>query len=323
MKKTILLSVIAASAMGVSAQKNVGEFLNAGKADAQLLAKEYLRPYGEVLGSNLNSGWYNSASPHKLLGFDVTLSASYTMMPSSAKTFDMSKLNLATVDYTKPIAPTMAGKMSSSEMPKLYLKGQDPNVVGYIDLPNGSGTNAMAMPMIQAGVGLPFHSEIMLRYMPDVKLGDYGKLGLWGVGVKHSLKEYVPFLKSLPALNVSVLGAYTKFSSGMSLPDNDVLKSGNLDISSGAYTTRLLVGANLPVVAFYTGVGYGNATSDFDITGSYNGAASERVLGLNYKTSAVDFNAGVRLRLGVIALHADYSLGDYQMVTAGLGVSFR
>ena len=35
-------------------------------------AEGYLAPIGTILGTDMNSGFYRKASPHKILGFDFT-----------------------------------------------------------------------------------------------------------------------------------------------------------------------------------------------------------------------------------------------------------
>jgi hypothetical protein len=72
MKSSRKLPLLVLLALSVSAvgQKKVTDFLKMGKDAAGIMTKEYLRPYGEMLGKSLNGGWYNSASIHKLGGFD-------------------------------------------------------------------------------------------------------------------------------------------------------------------------------------------------------------------------------------------------------------
>ena len=40
--------------------------------DGQSLIEAYVSPLGNSLGAALNNGWYNTAKPHHLGGFDVT-----------------------------------------------------------------------------------------------------------------------------------------------------------------------------------------------------------------------------------------------------------
>ena len=41
--------------------------------DASNFLEAYFSPIGESFGAGLNNGWYNTAKPHKLGGFDITL----------------------------------------------------------------------------------------------------------------------------------------------------------------------------------------------------------------------------------------------------------
>ncbi len=322
MRKIIFVLLILSISLSNSfAQKQIIDFLNAGVEDANALGQAYLEPYGEMLGVNLNGGWYNSAKVHKLLGFDVMFSASYTTVPTAGKSFDSNNIGLQTVSAKGDgITPTMAGSDSESQVFVDNLTQSDVLTI------KGSGLNFFVSPMLQASVGLPFHTEIIGRFMPKVNMYDYGKVSLWGLGVKHSLKDYIPFVKRVPMLQLSVLGAYTNFSSNIGVEYGD--DSGDLEIGANAYTARALVGINIPVVCFYAGVGYGNTNSNFDVKGSFAGIPGEigiveNPISLAYTTDGFDFNVGMRLRFAVFAIYADYTVGEYSVITAGVGLNFR
>jgi hypothetical protein len=330
MLKKNLLVLVAASISAMSAgQEPLRDFFQGGVDDAQILSKAYLKPYGEMLGTSLNAGWYNSAKVHGLGGFDVTFSVMNSVAPSSAQSFDVNALGLQNFSAVgNSIAPTVAGEMGESMRPELQ-----PNTVGgeyaAFRMPNGSGNDKLPLPMLQAAVGLPFNTEVMARVVPKTKFGDAGEVSVLGFGVKHSLKDYIPFVKRVPFLQLSLLAGYTSFNSTTAIPGTEqiTVTDGALDISSGAFTSRVLVGANFPVLALYTGVGYGSTTSDFAVNGTYdveslpNSFTDPFTLG--YKTTGIDFNAGLRIRLGFLALHADYTVGDYSVLTAGVGINIR
>jgi hypothetical protein len=325
MKRSLLMVVlIGLMSVGAMAQKDVGQMFKAGLEDGETLSKAYLQPYGEMLGSALNAGWYTSAAPHHLLGFEITLMGSYIMVPNAGKSFDIQKLGLKefeVADGSGSISPTMSGKMASADLPEL-VSTSDPSST-RISMPNGTGLDYMISPMLQAAVGLPFNTEVMVRFVPERNWGDYGTAGLWGLGFKHSLKDYVPFLKRVPFWNMALLGAYTNFDSNLKLPDVDeAIYNGRLGIKSSAYTARLLVGANFPIISFFAGMGYGNANSDFNVSGDFYETEINQV-GFGYVTDGFDFNIGTRLRFGIIALSADYSTGDYNMYNVGIGINFR
>ncbi len=332
MKKLLLLAIIITGVARAHSQIDIGELLLGGSIkDANVLTEPFLRPYGEMLGSSLNSGWYTSAKPHKVLGFDITITGAYTMSPSSATSFDLAKYEsqLGTLELTpgqtNSITPTIAGEMS--DRPSLRAQG-DFTGLSEFEMPDGTGIDFLVTPMVTFGVGLPMGIEVKGRFAPQIKLGDAGKLGLWGLGVQKDIKDYIPGLKHVPVLNLSVLAGYTNFSGTADVGNVEnslggyLLENGSLDLSSNAFTTRLLIGANLPVVAFYTGLGYGRSSTDFEVLGEYGIGNGEHIK-VSYSTNSFDMNIGMRIRLGVIAFHADYTLGEYSAITGGFGINFR
>ena len=63
-----------------------GDFLKAGLSDGMTLMEAYITPFANGFGAAFNSAWYNTAKPHNLGGFDLTLSVSAGMVPDVDKT---------------------------------------------------------------------------------------------------------------------------------------------------------------------------------------------------------------------------------------------
>ena len=57
--------------------------------EGKQLIENYLSPLGQALGTGLNNGWFTTAKPHKLLGFDLTLSVTPVLIPESSKSFNV------------------------------------------------------------------------------------------------------------------------------------------------------------------------------------------------------------------------------------------
>jgi hypothetical protein len=77
---TIILSIIIceSSRAQVSINNN----------DAAIFLSQYLTPLSSGVGSALNNGWYNTAKPHKMGGFDLNLSLNTLLIPKDKKSFD-------------------------------------------------------------------------------------------------------------------------------------------------------------------------------------------------------------------------------------------
>ena len=75
--------------------------------------------------------------------------------------------------------------------------------------PAGTGYKFTVSPTAQIGIGLPFGTELKIRYVPKLKVKEYGDISLFGLGLMHSITQYIPGSAMLP-FDLSVFGGYTK-----------------------------------------------------------------------------------------------------------------
>jgi hypothetical protein len=357
-KNCILIAILLSISVSLSAQiKTVGEFFAGGVTDAGTLLEAYITPWANALGTSLSGGWYNTAKPHKPLGFDFTLTTNISFIPEEAKTFDLAELTLSdnvVLPSGTTIAPTVAGETTSGPELAYYVQSYE---VARLHTPQGTGVGLMLSPMAQIGLGLIKGTEFNFRFFPNVELGQYGKLGLWGIGGKHSISQWIPAVDKIPILNISLMAGYTKFSSSFNLtvtPDDINSRGGfdqtqnvsfddqSLDLTVKSFTINALVSANLPIICFYGGLGIVNTKTDLALTGYYpvptidsgfnpvvtDESAVEDPISLEIenndgKPTKPRINVGLRLKLGVLTIHGDYTYANYSNVTAGLGISFR
>ncbi len=354
----VFLSITLAFTASLKAQIDEIDFIKGGIEDAEKLFEGYLTPFGNAFGADLNAGWYNTAKPHKLGGFDVTITVNAVWAPSEDKLFDLAKLMLDGTVIGDPESPTIMGKQTD-ERPRISYSesvgGKGVTVAEYT-MPNGTGLNLVPLPMAQVGIGLPFGTEINGRFLPSLSFGDYGNIGLWGVGLKHSIFQHIPVLKKLPVLEGSLQGGYTKMNSFANVeftPDDiavDLIQNDNLWLDQRlifeveAWTVNLVFSQTLPVITFYQGIGYSNSTTQIALEGNYPISRLETDTDSPYfgeivvdeqdvyedpfdieilNSKDLRLNAGFRIKLGVITLHFDYTRANYSSVTGGIGVSFR
>ena len=216
----------------------LGNVMSAGQDDAEKIFKAYLSPYANGIGAGLSTGWYNTAKPHKLGGFDVTVSFNLAMIPSADQNYDANELELGdadngiTVSIDGDKSPTAAGKKNPGQEVTYY---QDVPVIGGVpiaqfNLPKGTGFPYTPIPMIQAGIGLVKETELNFRYSPDIEWGNGSKVGLWGIGLKHGLKQWIPALNKLPVFDLTLQGGYTRLKSTTDLNFQALFYDGFADI---------------------------------------------------------------------------------------------
>jgi hypothetical protein len=307
----------------VFSQKEIQNLINGTKDDANYLVGSYVSPLLNTIGSGLNQGWYNTAKNHDFPGFDLTFSVSMISIPKSSKSFSVDNTKLTNVQLTDPSGsnpqvPTIFGTDAASTYAfKAPLTGNFQGPKGP-NLP----INQLPVPIINIGFGLPKGIEIKLRYVWPINVGD-SKFTLFGGGIMHDIKQYLPAVKEIP-FDLAVFVGYTKFI--MDFPFDNGNK-GKLD--ANAATAQILISKKLSVLTVYGGVGYNYSKVKFDAKGTYDFDGGGPLIALidpiaiAVTTSGPRVTGGIRLKFGFFTMHGDYTLQKYSSITAGLGISVK
>ncbi len=200
----------------------------------------------------------------------------------------------------------------------------------------------------------------MLRIIPDfsstvntiVNSNDFklSKTGMWGFGVKHDIKQWIPVIKKLPFLEISGMLAYSKFKTGFTssmlninpdmfsaettIEDPKVWDNQRFDINVSSFTGSLLIGASLPVFQPFIGVGFNRGGFNAGFKGNYpvitcttdgHTVESYQTDPISIKSNKTQFNfqAGARLKLGPVVFHGQFTRQAYNMYSGGIAFTFR
>ena len=72
MKKVLLITLLSFTSHIAYGQNNQISILNQHIAQGKKVIEAYFTPMAKSFGAGLNNGWYNTAKPHSLGGFDIT-----------------------------------------------------------------------------------------------------------------------------------------------------------------------------------------------------------------------------------------------------------
>jgi len=328
------------------------DFLRTAPVDGVKYLEAYITPWANAFGAGLNGGWYNTAKPHKFGGFDITINASAGIVPTSAQTFDASKIGLSASVTGAGVSSTVAGLDKAG--PLMSYKSNGVTLASF-NAPKGANWRYIPVPTAQVGIGLPLGTELKVRFIPKIKIKD-GDVSLWGVGLLHSLTQYLPGDKALP-FDVSLFAGYTKLMADVPLaldPDQSVVQayttvnpatafnSQNMKVNVEALNVSAIASLNLPVITFYGGIGYTKTRTGMELSGNfplpvfvatpaphaeYNDSGIKK--GSDFPKmdiknfSGMRANIGFRIKLAIVTIHADYTRAQYNVLTTGLGFSFR
>ena len=326
--------------LSFSAKSQDLDLLLLANDDANLLMENYMAPVMEGMLFSLNNGWYHTAKTHKKLGFDITISANAALVPSASKTFQFneSDYEFLSLESGSNEMNTVMGAENTSRIGIRIPEANDYKIANFT-LPDGIGTdlplNAVPSPMIQASVGIPFKTDISVRFLPQINTDDV-EGNLIGFGVKHNLMQYFGPLDKLP-LNVALFGGYTTMKASYNLENAGGLTGSNQEATFklNALTVQAIASLDFPLISIYGGVGFDKGTSTLQLNGTYELSyqiegtgvtVTESVndpVNLDFKANGVRGTMGARLNLGFFKLFGDYTIKEYNTISAGIAFSFR
>lgn len=356
------LSIFSSAAF---AQSDAGQLVKAGQQDLNTIFNGYMSPLMKSIGAGLNSGWYQTAKPHGIGGFDITVSANVTFAPVADETYSLSGLKkLSVAPGQKTTAPTIFGAAKDGPTVEIRetspITGNDTALTSF-NLPQGIGTNIFAVPTAQLCVGVGFGTDVAVRFIPKVSAGDAG-IGLFGFAVKHDFKQWIPGMKALP-FDLSAMFGYTSLSGDIGFTGNSAITPQNdtnvynpnpskrynnqkIEISSTAWTANVIISKKLGPFTPYLGVGYQNAKTTLAMLGDYPITVPNELANatnpldpsfgkpavisdikdpvkVEGNLSGLRANVGFRLKLLVLTIHGDYTFGEYNVASVGIGLNLQ
>jgi hypothetical protein len=333
---TLSLSVTSTNAQLFDGIENI---LLTSTEDARILAEGYTAPLGKTLTYALNSGWATSAKTHKKLGFGLAIGGAAPFVPDGDQVF--TPTGLTSLSVPSGSLPTVFGEGGEQELNYTFTEGILGNEIEYqgkLSFPGGLKDElplgTIPAPFVQASVGVVFDTDLLVRFIPTMEMQG-STFSLTGFGLKHNIMQYFGPLDKLP-LNVSVLAAISKASFEYDLSDTTF--GGNstnriMTFEADTFTIQALASIDLPVISAFAGLGYNSGDSQFDVKGDYSipysvsGINISRVLedpiSIASEASGVMGIVGARLNLLFLKIFANYTIQEYNTLTAGVSFNFR
>ncbi|MFY0599144.1 MAG: hypothetical protein JXR03_05700 [Cyclobacteriaceae bacterium] len=338
----------------VSAQ-GFGDVLATGADNAEAYLKNYAAPGINAFGNGLANGWYSTARPHKVLGFNVSISPSFAFIPASEKSFAFNQrdyTDLVLEGDSDGLLPTIAGREAEVGAELVFTgEASYPGVAaisipgeqrfdvpdGIIDLDDNLFAGAPA-PTFNIGIGIPKATEIKLRVLPPISFGNF-QMSMLGGGIMHDVKQWIPGLNNLPFdlsafFGVSQLNM--KYDIDVFVQNNEGLAfttfegEGKAIFKTTATTFQGVISKKIFFFTPFASLGFNAVNSNLDVNGDYtytiNGNESQikDPISLNFDgTGGLRATLGVQVKLAVFIVDFSYAFQQYNTLTVGLGVSVR
>lgn len=312
------------------AQTHVEDLFKANPSDAGKLIGAYLSPLQKGLGTGLNSGWTHTAKTKGFLRFELRISVAGAQVPTGDRTFDVRGLNLSNIRPVNPAfttGPTAFGDDREGAEMEVY---SGTTSITRFNLPQGLGFNIVPTPQIQATVGVHKNVDLMVRYVPSIKISDdEGKVDMFGAGAKV---EALPLIMgdASDKVPVDVAASFGFSKVNFTLPiDVSQGKYQNQRIEStfNGYHFEAIVSKKLAFFTPFVSLGYQTSDSKLDALGTYefyNGNPPAITVSNDpIKLKQADFSGlrtsvGFQLKLAFFKLYGSYTSFGYNTINAGI-----
>lgn len=343
MKKLLILGALTLGPL-LHAQSNANEIFAAGLDDARRFTNDYMAPVSEASIYSISGSWFNSAEAKSLGAFEIGVVGNFTMFGNKE---DKKSFLLDTSEYENlqfvsgPSAQQVATALGDREGIRVFVEAEvAPGVTSREEftLPtglSGGGINFIPSGFLQGSVGFLKGTEFKARFLPRITT-DEVSLGLYGAAIQNELTRIIPGGNLLP-VNISTLVGYTHLDGSYDFTRTSIIDGSDqrIEVDINTWNIQTIVSTKLPVINFYSSVGYVKGTSVTQVLGTYtvtSGPFQESYVDpmseadgtqLEKGANGMVASAGARLKLGFFRLHADYSIGAFNNLSVGMNFGFR
>lgn len=340
-------AILFAAASYTSHAQDFGNILSVGAENAETYLTHYAGPAINSFGNGMAEGWYNTGKTHSPLGFNLTISPSFSFIPESEQMFrfvESDYQDMVLEGDADGLLPTLVGGDAESGS-ELVFSGEAtyPGVSGVafdgeqrFAVPDGvinlknvpfGGTPA---PTFNIGLGIYKGTELKVRFLPEVTSGDFGA-SMFGLGVQHDIKQWIPGIKNLPFdLSGLVAVSNLKLTYDIDVNTGEFSGEGEAIFNTTSTTVQAIVSKKLLFFTPYFSLGFNAVKSSLDVKGDYTYSTITSETEIK-DPIALDFEGagglrstlGARVQLAVLTLHAAYTLQKYNTFSTGIGISIR
>ena len=262
LKSTLLLSLLFISNVSF-AQGDVDALID----DMLLVAENFAAPGAEGATLQGSAGWFSSASTLEKWQVEVSVHGNALFVPSSKKNkiISNSQFNNLTIDgASNALLPTVYGG-DTDVVYQGAIFGQD----FEFDAIDGLDKGVVLHAFPQITVGLPYMTEIAVRYLPEIFINDVG-ISTIGVGLKHNFSQYIYKRLRPEDFQFALIANYSNFKADYKfLPiDIQIANLNRIDVDANMYNVQLIGSKLYDNFEVMGGLGYTNSNFDYSFGGT-------------------------------------------------------
>ena len=330
--RTYSLCILFLISCRIQAQEDLNTFVEHLVKDVSQFGEAFVDPAASGLMFNVSNAWYSSAKTKKWGELDFSLASNLTFVDRSKNSFtlntkDYYNLRFKDGSNIKDVASIFGANEPDVNVLIDYQVGDEQEVI-EIRLPQGVDENFRLAPQVfmQTDIGLPWASELKLRYSPNIAYGPIER-SMWGLGLQHELTHWF----KTENWSLSALIAFNKFEGFFDTKESGEIQNEKQGINTqmNIVHAALIVSKVLGKFDFYGGGGFFTAKATTHFNGVYeidrqNELFQSLVKKFSVENKATNFNftAGLKYNLST-SLGTRMAASLQQFYAIHLGISYK
>lgn len=308
-----------------SQKDNSRRFIN----DMLVLSGRFARPVTAGAGYQNSAGWFNSSEVLEPWGLRLSFQANALFVPSDKKSFTLKESSLSTLGiegFDTAVLPTAFGGATN-----IYLRGtvifqdfaQEELMEQEVRFKAFDGVRLDYVPsaFLQGAIGLPAETELVLRGMPETKIGEVAA-STFGIGLKHNIDQYFGRNRA-GNFDFAIGAAYSKLKLDYEFAPREVenyLMMNLIEVDADLFLVELIGSRRWQVLELFAAVGAMDSKFNYHIGGDGYALAivNSELEALADDTVNIKGDVGFNLHFGSFRFSTTATFGDFYNVNAGL-----
>lgn len=174
--------------------------------DTMLFSDKYVTPATDAAVYQALSGWITSPKKTELWDISFGIHGNVFVTPHKDRSFLINNSDFKFFQLEQGSSAQVPTALGNDN--QVYLSGELGGSNIRLETPQGMDMNVVAYPYFQASVGLPFGTELVVKYSTQVKLKK-SEYQVFGVGLKYNFSQYFKTLNE-QKINLAVLVGYAQ-----------------------------------------------------------------------------------------------------------------
>ena len=298
--------------------------------DMLLIADNFAAPGAEAAAIQSSAGWFTSARDLGKWKVEISLHGNAVFVPGSKQTklADNDDFKILNIQGSKnALLPTVFGGDTD-----VVFEGEinDPGLSFdfTFDAIDGLNKKIIIHPFPQVTVGLPYGTEVALRYIPRVEIDNVG-VSTSGIGLKHNFAQYFKYSRPddfqvaavVTYSNINIDYAYDPIQINAS--GINVLELNRIDVEADLWLLQALVSKLYDDFEVFGALGVTSSNFDYSMGGggSLLPRLNNELVALGGNDVKFKADLGFNYYIGNFKISSAFTAGSF--FNANLGLHYK